>query len=286
MLMGDDFQLSNISGVSMKNNDFSSEIIDTIERGQIINNFYFAAGETNKQVERQMLTTVKSMLQGEISVEDWLLAADETRDSFLSGEMSKETSYGTVTTTLTRLETAYTMAEMYRDVMDVQIGIAFGGECNKSTNGYLYKGDITDSSLECIRPDKEAAADSEDSDSDKIVTAKLTGQQIMDVLNSSAGLSNTKGTYPYYVAAGLKVEFNPWAEEGKRVISCKLANGEELDLDATYEVAFFNGSLPELEVETERVLDQTWKETFLQWLEKCGGTIGKPEMTLTLKYES
>jgi hypothetical protein len=29
----------------------------------------------------------------------------------------------------------------------------------------------------------------------------------------------------------------------------------------------------------------TWEESFLQWLEEQGGTLKKPEMTLTLQYE-
>jgi raffinose/stachyose/melibiose transport system substrate-binding protein len=283
MLIGDDFQLSNIAGVSMNSNDFSENIMDTVQRGKVINTFYLAAGETDKQVERQMLGTVKDMVLGDMSVKDWLLGADQVRDEYISGELVKEESYGQVETTLTRLETAYTVADMYRSVTDTSIGLCLAGGWSKSTNGYLYQGDITDSSLACITPEKENPSDVEDLAENEIVTADLTGQQIVDILNSEQSL-DTKGLYTYYVAAGLEVEFNPWAEAGERVVSCKLADGSDLDMKETYEVAYFNGSLPDMDLETKQVLDETWQEAFLQWLDEQGGTVKKPEMTLKLVY--
>jgi ABC-type glycerol-3-phosphate transport system substrate-binding protein len=286
ILIGDDFQVSNIMDVSLNSNEFSEGIIHTIERGQIINTFYFASGETDKQVERQMLGTLKDMLLDKMSVKDWLLAADDVRDQYLSGSLGKEKSYGTVDKTMTRLETAYTVAEMYASMMDTPIGICRGGSWSKSTNGYLYQGEITDSSLACITPDKEPQADDEDSDENKIVKTSLTGQQIIDILNDTSELSTTKGLSPYYVAYGLEVEFCPWAEEGKRVLSCKLPSGEELDKDAVYEVAYFNGSLPDTELKAEDALDMTWQEAFVKWLDdKKDGTLKKPEMTLKLVYD-
>jgi ABC-type glycerol-3-phosphate transport system substrate-binding protein len=284
MLIGDNFQLSNIEGVSINENDFSENIISTIQRGQVINTFYLASGETDKQVERQMLGTAKDMINGKMSVKKWLQAADEVRDQWISGELGKEESYGQVETTMTRLETAYTMADMYRSVMGADIGICLAGGWDKSTNGYFYQGDITDSSLACITPEKESQSEEQDSTENKIVSASLTGQQILNILNSSVDSGDTKGLSTYYVASGLEVKFNPWAEEGKRVVSCKLPDGSKIETGKMYQVAYFNGSLPNMDVEPEQVHEQTWQETFLQWLKDKGGTLQKPEMTLTLVY--
>jgi ABC-type glycerol-3-phosphate transport system substrate-binding protein len=284
MLMGEDFQVSNVSGVSLNVNDFSENVVDTINKGQVINTFFWANGETNKQVERQMLSGVADMLNGDMSVEDWLLSADQARDQYLAGTMTEEEVYGQVETTLTRLETAYTMAEMYASLMDTPIGICRGGGWGDSTNGYLYQGDITDSSLACITPAKELS-DEETPWADCIVSASLTGQQILDILNNSEEARSTKGLSVYYVAWGLQVEFNPWGEQGSRVLSCKLADGSELNPEETYEVAYFNGSLPEMEVEPDNGLEMTWNEAFIRWLDENGGTLKKPEMTLKLEYE-
>jgi hypothetical protein len=285
MLIGDNFQVSNISDMRLTSNSFSEGIIDTINRGQTINTLYLAAGETNKQVERQMLGSLKDMLNGDMSVEDWLLAADEVRDQYVSGELTKEESYGQSETTLTRLETAYTVAQMYADETDAQIGICRGGGWGKSTNGYFYEGDITDSLLECLTPDKEPQTDSEDPYEGKIVVSSLTGQQILDILNSTEELSGTKGFATYFVAYGLDVKFAPWADEGSKVQSCKTADGKELDPDAVYEVAYFYGSLPDETLEPESALDGTWQDNFLTWLNEQGGVIKQPEMTLKLVYD-
>jgi hypothetical protein len=223
-----------------------------------------------------------------MSETDWLLAADSARDQWLSesDNTSEATSYGHVETTLTRLETAYTVAEMYQELTGADIGICRAGGWSRSTNGYLYGGSITDASLECITPDKEPQAEEDDSNANKIVTASLTGEQILSILNDASELTDTKGLFTYYVAAGLTVEFAPWAGEGKRVQSCKLPDGSDIDPDAVYKVAYFNGSLPDdLTPEPDMVLDQTWQEAFLQWLDSQGGRIEKPDMTLTLVYE-
>jgi hypothetical protein len=283
-LIGDDFQVSNVMGVPMNESDFSKNILDTIGKGNVINAFYLADGETNKQVEREMLSTSVDMLNGSMTTEEWLLAADAARDDVVNGTVSEETVYGQAEETLTRLESAYTVAGMYADVMDTPIGIVQAGGWEGSTNGYFYKGDITDSSLACISPNKESPSDEENPWSSHIVAKSMTGQEILDILNSTVDLS-TKGLEAYYVAYGLQVEFNPWGGVGNRVLSCKLADGTELDPEASYEVAYYYGSLPDAELEPDRRQDGTWTENFAAWLEENGGTIQKPEMTLQLEYQ-
>jgi ABC-type glycerol-3-phosphate transport system substrate-binding protein len=285
MLIGEDFQVSNVAGVPLNDNAFSQEILQTIEKGQVINTFYLAAGETNKQVEREMLATAADMLNGDMSVEDWLLAADNARNQYLDDTLVQEEVYGQADTTLTRLETAYTMAEMYASEMDTPIGICRGGGWSQSTNGYLYQGDITDSALACITPQKEHSAQEENPWADCIVASSMTGQQIIDILNDSEESRSTRGLSVYYVAYGLKVEFNPWGEEGQRVLSCKLPDGTELDADQIYEVAYFEGSLPEMGIEPQRGQELSWKEAFLEWLDAKGGVVTKPDMTVTLVYQ-
>jgi raffinose/stachyose/melibiose transport system substrate-binding protein len=284
-LLSGGLQMSNIKGVSMEKNDFIAEVSDTIDKGNVIATFYYAAGEDNKQVERQMLQTASDMLDGTISVEEWLQGADQARDVFLAGDSEQEEVFGQAKTTLTKLESAYTVAQMYQSVTGAQIGICYGGVYRYGTNGYFYEGDITEDSLACITPDKEADADASDPMNGKVVVAKLTGAQILNILNSVGTETDVNGQYPYYVAYGLTVRFNPWAAEGSRVLSCKLPDGEELDPDETYEVAYFYGSVSDSAIKPERALSQTWQELFVSWLEKQGGVLEEPEMTLELVYD-
>jgi ABC-type glycerol-3-phosphate transport system substrate-binding protein len=283
MLINGSPQISNVYGVSMDESSFTDAIKDTVESGRIVNNFYYAAGENSKQVEKQLRSTTPDMIQGNMSVKEWLLAADQVRDDFLAGTLTQETVYGSVETTLTRLESAYTMAEMYQQLTGADIGICLGGGYIYGTDGHFYEGDITDSSLSCVKPDKESSSN-DDSMAGTIVTATMTGQQILNILNNGTGPADTDSKMPYYVASGLTVRFDPWAEDGNRVLSCKTPDGNDLDMDKTYQVAYFYGSLPDSSIKPENSLGQTWQESFLTWLDQQDGVIKVPSMTLELAY--
>jgi ABC-type glycerol-3-phosphate transport system substrate-binding protein len=281
MLIGDSPQISSVWNVPMEETRFSDAIRETIEEGRVINTFYLAAGEDSKQVEKQLRSTVPDMMNGTISETEWMEAADQVRDDFLAGTSDDVAVYGQVETTLTRLESAYTEAEMYQELTGADIGISLGGNWRYGVNSHFYAGDITDNSLSCVTPDKESPSD----DSPYIgmvVTTTLTGEQIKDILNNASGADGSGG---YYVAYGLTVSFNPWAEGSNRVVSIKTSDGKDLDLEATYQVAYFYGSLPEGSPAPESSLNQTWQDSFIEWLDSIGGTIKEPEMTLTLVYE-
>jgi putative hemolysin len=252
-------------------------------------------------VEKQLRSTTPDMIQGNITVEDWLLAADQVRDDFLAGNTTEETVYGQVETTLTRLESAYTLAEMYQDLTGADIGIAYGGAWRRGTNGHFYAGDITDSSLACVTPYKEANAEEDPELTGTIVTSTMTGAQVLSILNNATGLvsaGTTEGESRYYVAAGLTVKFDPWAAEGSRVLSCKTPDGKDLDLEGTYTVAYFYGSLPDGSLPDGSLPDgslpdgslpdgslgEPWLDSFIKWLDQQGGTIKKPSMTIELDY--
>jgi hypothetical protein len=111
----------------MDDSVFSDAIRDTVSEGRIISNFYLARNENSKQVEKQLRSTVPDLINGTMSIKEWLLAADQVRDDFLVGNLTQEEVYGTVETTLTKLESAYTMADMYRELTDADVGIALGG---------------------------------------------------------------------------------------------------------------------------------------------------------------
>jgi ABC-type glycerol-3-phosphate transport system substrate-binding protein len=283
MLINGSPQISNVEGVSMDESSFTDEIRDTVERGQIVHNFYYVVGENSKQIEKQLRSTTPDLIQGKMSVEEWLLAADQVRDDFLAGTLTQETVYGQVKTTLTRLESAYTMAEMYRQLTDADIGICLGGGYKYGTDGHFYQGDITDSSLSCVAPDKESSSD-DNPMAGTIVTSTMTGAQIWDILNNATGPADCDPAMPYYVASGLTVRFDPWAEEGNRVLSCKTPDGNDLDMDKTYQVAYFYASLPDSSIKPESSLGQTWQESFLTWLDQQDGVIKAPSMTLELAY--
>jgi hypothetical protein len=268
----------------MISNDFSENIIDTIEKGQVINTFLLADGEDNLQVESKMLEITPDLINDKITTKEFLQAADTARDEWLQGT-EEETVYGTCETTLTRLETAYTVAEMYADVMDTQIGLCLGGCWNRSTNARLFQGDITQDSLDCISPDKEHQASNTNPDADSIVATELTGAQILAILNNTETIGEKEARNGYYVAYGLTVEYAPWAENGSRVISCKTEDGEDIKEDEVYSVAYFNGSLSLDGLKVLDICGESWNDAFVSWLADKGENLKAPEMTLTLDYD-
>jgi hypothetical protein len=175
---------------------------------------------------------------------------------------------------------------MYADTMNTQIGLCLGGGWNRSTNARLYQGNITQESLDCISPDKEHLASNTNLDADSIVAAQLTGKQILDILNNTETIGDNEARNGYYVAYGLTVEYNPWAKNGSRVISCKTADGENIKEDELYSVAYFNGSLSlGDDLDVQDICADSWEDAFLSWLDDKGGTIKVPDMTTTLVYD-
>jgi hypothetical protein len=118
----------------------------------------------------------------------------------------------------------------------------------------------------------------------KICVATLTGQQLLDILNSDFTLSESDSSSCYYVASGLQVTFNPWADSGSRVLSCTLADGTDIDTEKSFKVAFYYGSLPDENIVPESALSMTWEESIAKWLNDNGGVVKKPDMTLLLEY--
>jgi ABC-type glycerol-3-phosphate transport system substrate-binding protein len=283
-LLDGGFQISNVTGVQTVENSFSENIIDTIKAGRIINTFTFAAGDSELLVENQMFNTLRDLLSGDMSVSEWLSAADDARDEVFSGTRDTGEVYGQCDETLTRLESAYAMADIYRELTNADVGIIAAGGYRNSTNGHFYKGDITHSSLLCVTPQKEAVSDTDDEMAGKICVATLTGQQILDILNSDFTLSESDSDSCYYVASGLHITFNPWADAGSRVLSCTLADGTDIDTEKSFKVAFYYGSLPDESIVPERALSMTWEESVAKWLNDNGGVVKKPDMTLLLEY--
>ena len=98
-----------------------------------------------------------------------------------------------------------------------------------------------------------------------LVKMTMTGADIKAALNEAYRGS---AQYPanYIVASGLKIEFAPWAGEGNRLVSVTLADGKELEPEAEYTVAAWNGT-----VDPGRItnIESTYKETFIELFEEA-----------------
>ena len=277
-LMSGGIQVSNVKKVPLVTDEFSEAVKETIDEGRIISNFYY--GTSNLEIEEQLRTTVPALINGEITITEWLAGADKVRDKYLN-EDSNETVYGQVERTLTKFETAHVIGDMYRKIADADIGLVLVGNYYYSVNERLYGGDITDESILCISPDKGMAKENDMG----IAVSRMTGRQIIEILNSTPSTPGEKtGKYPYMVASGLMVEYAPWAGDGEKVISCKLPDGSSIDMDAYYNVAYFNHTLDDYSIVPDRMMDISWSNGFIAYIDINNGTINAPELTTTLVW--
>ena len=282
-LSGSGMQVSSIKNVPVNGDEFTAEVQKTIEEGRIITDFYFADGATSRYVETKMNDTVRDMLTGEITVEEWLRGADEARDEFLAGKTVKVPQvYGTCEEDFTRFETVAMLADMYRTVTGADIALAYSHISEQGVNCNIFAGDINDKTLNNIDPARVST------EGTSVAYAELTGQQIINALN---GRNYEDDTIPswYFVSSGLKVEYAPWRRSGERLVSCTLPDGTELDPNKTYKTAFFSDKKPVTNEEIEQleitVLDKPWRELFIEYLDSMGGVLKKPEQTTKLIWD-
>ncbi|MBE6843196.1 MAG: hypothetical protein E7510_10270 [Ruminococcus sp.] len=280
-LIGDSLKLSHVQGVPPESTDFSENIALTIEEGRIITTFNLVSGDNKRTVENVMKENSRALINGEITVQEWLDRADKARDNFLNNNKNVY-SYGISMDNFTRMETAQLVGNMYRELTEADVALVFVGNDNDGVTGKIYKGNITDDTFACISPSRRAYTTPSG-----IAYAMITGKQIKEILNGYKGSDSNDFT----VASGLDVEFAPWNEPGERLISCKFSDGREISDEETYKVAYYTGSLRAENNETisvvpgETVLNGTWEENFIKWLNDKGGAIKKPNLTTTLVWE-
>ena len=225
------------------------------------------------------------MLTGKISVEQWLTNGDLYRDEYLKGiTMYDPNALGTCEETLTKLDTALLMGQVYRDATGADIGLVYVDESEQGANCRLFAGTLNTTAVRNMAPDRTSP------EGEGIASGTMTGQQIMDCLNGVAGESDSW----YYVASGLKVEFAPWMPAGKRLVSCKLPDGSKLDPQASYRVAYMSdklfcldgGSISDLKPADEVILEGKWEEIFPVWFADHGGVLKRLEQTTVLNWKT
>ena len=282
LLFGDDNVLaSNIKGVTPVESAATSGIQKTIREGRIITDFFLTA-------EPKLNAEARDMLSGNMTVEQWLKDGDLYRDEYLKGiTMYDPNALGTCEETLTKLDTALLMGQVYRDVTGADIGLVYVNTAEQGANCRLFAGTLNTTAVRNMAPDRTSA------EGEGIASGTMTGQQIIDCLNGMTGVVGESDSW-YYVASGLKVEFAPWMPVGKRLVSCKLPDGSSLDPNATYEVAYMSdklfcldgGNISSLKLADEVILEGKWEEIFLAWFADQGGVLKRPEQTTVLNWKT
>lgn len=276
----DNTQISNIKGVNTNANSFTAGIQKTIQEGRIISDFELRA-------ETQMLSGARELLAGNISEEQWMEDNDQCRDDMLAGiTIYDPEEIGSCEETLTSLQTALLMGQVYRDLTGADIALVYVNEIDQGANCPLFEGTLTTTMVNNMAPDRTSG------DGTGIASGTLTGQQIIDCL---AGMKteNAQSDEWYYIASGLDVEFAPWMPAGQRLVSCKLPDGSDIDPEGTYHVAFMSDKLfgitgdeiQNLRPEDIEIVEGKWIDIFPQWLSENGDVVKAPEQTTKLNWK-
>lgn len=222
-----------------------------------------------------MHSTTLDLAAGKITIEDWLKEADRIRDEALESKpVAEEQSYGTVKETLTMEETAVVVGEAYLHATGADIGIV---PCRASfgMKNKLYQGDITNSAIDTIMTTRMSVGTvSEDPKHINIVTVKITGQQLMDLLEEY------KDTF--VGLAGLDVVYDPSGPEGERYRSIRY-KGKEIGPEDEFIAASVKGAVRTLPI--VRSYDElVFRDMFISYLDSLGGEIsGAPQSLKIVK---
>ncbi|MGN1163811.1 MAG: extracellular solute-binding protein [Candidatus Ornithospirochaeta sp.] len=268
--------VSNIKNVTPVETEYNSGIMKTIREGRLITDFTTTS-------EAKMNAEAKDMLSGKISVADWLEHADLYRNDYLKGiTMYDGNDLGKCEDTLTRLETALLMGDVYRSATGADIALVYVDKGEQGANCRLFQGTLDSKAVENMAPDRTSA------NGEGIAFGTLTGEEIMNCINGPEDAEEDAAIF--YVASGLNVEFAPWLPSGSRLISVTLPDGRPLGKDEKYKVAYMSDKLDNNGVhitpEDEVVLDGKWADHFSSWLTSNGGIVKRPEMTTILDWKT
>ena len=263
LISGDDYFGFLKEDTSLGSN-FYTEVMDTINSGRIIPTFYFEGDNHGDYVETYMHDTTADLVNGTVTVEEWLKGADEYRDKALAPK--NQEIFGTTPETLLPLQTAYIDGLAYLSSMDAEIGYvpvsAYYG-----TQTYFYSGDITDDMIGLVTTANRYYISTIDDDMEFVVV-EMTGQELLDV-----ALAN--GDNGMAAFAGVEMTYSLSGENGEQYVSLKI-DGEDMDPDKTYRVASLRGAVMHNKV-VEEYPDLTFADIFKTYLKTCGETVTAPE---------
>ena len=270
MIEGGGGEINLLKESNLTDEPFYDEVRGTFKEGRVITRFHFAG--KSGAVESYLHKATLDLVDGKMSIEDWLKEADRVRDEALENKPVEEASYGTVKEMLSVEETAVVVGQAYLHATGADIGIV-PVRASFGMKNRLYEGPITDKAINSLMTTRMVAGIAvEDPNHINIVTVKITGQQLMDLLEEN---KNT-----FVGLAGLEVKYDPSKPEGERYTSLKY-HGKEIAPEDEFVAASVKGAvknLPVVEVYDELV----FKDMFINYLDSCGGEISGAPKSLTI----
>lgn len=270
MIEGGGGEINLLKESNLTDEPFYDEVRGTFKEGRVITRFNFAG--KSGAVESYLHKATLDLVDGKMSIEDWLKEADRVRDEALENKPVEEVSYGTAKEMLSVEETAVVVGQAYLHATGADIGIV-PVRASFGMKNRLYEGPITDKAINSLMTTRMVAGITvEDPNHINIVTVKITGQQLMDLLEEN------KDTF--VGLAGLEVKYEPSKPEGERYTSLKY-HGKEIAPEDEFIAASVKGAVKNLPV--AEVYDElVFKDMFISYLESRGGEISGAPKSLTI----
>lgn len=272
MIEGGGGEINLLKQSNLTDDPFYDEVRDTFSQGRLISRFNYAG--KSGAVEGYMHSTTLDLVNGKITVEDWLKEADRVRDEALESKPEEVVSYGTAKEMLSVEETAVVVGEAYLHATGADIGIV---PCKASfgMKNRLFEGPITDQAIDGLTTTRMSAGIvTEDPNHINIVTVKITGQELMELLEEN------KDTF--VGLAGLDVKYDPSKPEGERYLSIKFG-GKEIAPDDEFTAASVKGAVKSLPV--VKLYDElVFRDMFISYLDSIDREIsGAPKSLKIVK---
>lgn len=279
--------ISSVKGVGHESTEFLDSAIAIIEKGHIVPQPFFV-GSAGTEVDQVLRQDLMQYASGEIDRDRFMADMDQARDLVLQNEKTTQTVIiGTAEESFSIMETSILIAKVFQEKTGAQIGLCPANTRMPGNNWKIYQGGIQygrDDTLDNLLKISFQHKEDENKNEGKLVKVRMTGESI---IKSFEPLYVQRSNFQsaYMTASGLKITFAPWAGEGNRYVSVKLADGSELDPDASYTVAFWNGSVdPALIDAVEAEYDDTAADLLREWIEGQGGSIKPNHKDFTLDW--
>ena len=270
MIEGGGGEINLLKDSNLTDDPFYDEVRRTFSEGRVITRISFAG--KSGAVESYMHTSTLDLVDGRLSVEDWLREADRVRDAALESKPVQEESFGTCRETLSVEETAVLVGEAYLNAIDADIGIV-PVRANFGMKNRLFEGPVTAMAINCLMTTRMAAGVTiEDPNHISIVTVRITGRQLMELLEENRDT--------FVGLAGLEVTYDPSRPEGQRYVSIR-HNGKDIAPEDEFTAVSVKGAVKELPV-VETHSELTFRELFVAYLDSVGGEIAGAPAGLTL----
>ena len=271
MIEGGGGEINLLKESNLTDDPFYDEVRDTFKQGRVINRFNYAG--KSSAVESYMHKSTLDLVAGKISIEEWLRGADLIRNEALENKTAAAVSYGTSKEMLSVEETAVVVGEAYLHATGADIGIV-PVRASFGMKNRLYEGPITDDAINSIITTRMSGGIvAEDPNHINIVTVKLTGQQLLELLEEN------KDTF--VGLAGLDVVYDPSKPEGERYLSIKF-NGKDITPEDEFVAASVKGAVKSLPV-VETYSELQFKDMFISYLDSIGGEISGAPDSLEIK---